>query len=164
MFVPQAGKTVFNQSTFILITRVSFGVWCPRFETEEAENKQEVLVTKTRSSSFCLGWSRGLPPCTKTQVQACVDVLRLHETIFPVWTLRRPACIITAVDGPAWGNLSLEALSRVRLCLNQIIAYVSFESFVCETFRLLSQSWAQVAQAHDAFAALLFGHLFVCLV
>lgn len=39
MFVPQAGKTVFNQSTFILIIRVSFGVWCPRFETEETENK-----------------------------------------------------------------------------------------------------------------------------
>lgn len=39
MFVPQAGKTAFNQSTLILITRVSFAVWCPRFETEETKNK-----------------------------------------------------------------------------------------------------------------------------
>lgn len=39
MFVPQAGKTAFNQSTFILIIRVSFAVWCPRFETEETKNK-----------------------------------------------------------------------------------------------------------------------------
>lgn len=39
MFVPQAGKTAFNQSTFILITRVSFAVWCPCFETEETKNK-----------------------------------------------------------------------------------------------------------------------------
>lgn len=39
MSVPQAGKTVFNQSTFILIIRASFGVRCPHFETEETENK-----------------------------------------------------------------------------------------------------------------------------
>lgn len=39
MFVPQAGKTVFNQSTLILIIRVSFAVWRPRFETEETKNK-----------------------------------------------------------------------------------------------------------------------------
>lgn len=39
MFVPQAGKTVFNQSTLILIVRVSFAVWCPRFETQETQNK-----------------------------------------------------------------------------------------------------------------------------
>lgn len=40
MFVPQAGKTAFNQSTFILIIPVSFAVWCPCFETEETKNKQ----------------------------------------------------------------------------------------------------------------------------
>lgn len=39
MFVPQAGKTVFNQSTLILIIRVSLAVWCPHFETEETKNK-----------------------------------------------------------------------------------------------------------------------------
>lgn len=39
MFVPQAGKTPFNQSTSILIIRVFFAVLCPHFETEETENK-----------------------------------------------------------------------------------------------------------------------------
>lgn len=39
MFVPQAGKTALNQSTFILIIPVSFAVWCPCFETEETKNK-----------------------------------------------------------------------------------------------------------------------------
>lgn len=39
MFVPQAGKTAFNQSTLILIISISFAVLCPRFETEETKNK-----------------------------------------------------------------------------------------------------------------------------
>lgn len=39
MFVPQAGKTPFNQSTLILIIRVFFAVLCPHFETEETKNK-----------------------------------------------------------------------------------------------------------------------------
>lgn len=39
MFVPQVGKTLFNQGTLILIIHVSFAIWCPHFETEETENK-----------------------------------------------------------------------------------------------------------------------------
>lgn len=58
MFVPQAGKTAFNHSTLILIIRVSFAVWCPRFETEETQNKhaapgKENTDEFTPALSFC---------------------------------------------------------------------------------------------------------------
>lgn len=39
MFVAHAGETSFNQGTFISVIHISDAVWCPRFETEESEDK-----------------------------------------------------------------------------------------------------------------------------
>lgn len=75
VFVPQAGKTVFNQSTFILIIRGSFGVRCPHFETEETENKHGPPSKKNTGefAPLCLSaWVWPTFTHTLTQVWKCV--------------------------------------------------------------------------------------------
>ena len=69
MFVPQAGKTAFNQSTLILIIRVSFAVWCPRFETEETKNKH-VAPGKENMDEFTrfVFLSPTFPSCRNTHI------------------------------------------------------------------------------------------------
>ncbi len=53
MFVPQAGKTAFNQSTLVLIIRVSFAVLCPHFETKITKNKH-AAPGKENTNEFTL--------------------------------------------------------------------------------------------------------------
>lgn len=66
----QAGKTAFNQSTLILIILVSFAVWCPRFETEETENKHSAPGKENTDefTPFCLSvWVCTMfSPCRNT--------------------------------------------------------------------------------------------------
>lgn len=54
VFVPQAGKTAFNQRAFILIIGVSSAARCPRFETQETEHKHQPPGEKTGRNSLPL--------------------------------------------------------------------------------------------------------------
>lgn len=131
MFVPQSGKTLFNQSTLLWIIPVSFAEWCQCFETQETENKQgapgkeNTLHLHRFVSASALGprlacSNRPLTPTDQTTKQ---HPGQIHATRYLMCMTMRTLLITT------------NAKEKHVLCIVFYIQYVLYSSyFTCKNF------------------------------
>ncbi len=130
MFVPQAGKTAFNQSTLILITRVSFAVWCPRFETEETKNKHTISGKDNTNKftpllSVCLGLSHFVPLkkyTTYPHTPTYADQVWGENSVYIIYTCFTRFTYVETVSHVKW-KTQFTFLHHVK---NMLIIYALF--------------------------------------